>query len=91
MGGLLKTGQRVALKFEGNGPMQKMIIEAESDGSLRASCGNPTADAEPVDGSWNVPGGGESDGVVGPNKVYWTSMATLVLDVYMHFLPAYQR
>ena len=43
------------------------------------------------DGSWDMPGGGESDGVVGPNKVYWTSMATLVLEVYMHFLPAYQR
>lgn len=44
-----------------------------------------------ANGSWDFPGGGESEGVVGPNKVYWTSMATLVLEVYMHFLPAYQR
>ena len=43
------------------------------------------------DGSWDVPGGGESENVVGPNKIYWTSMSTLVLEVYMHFLPAYQR
>jgi molecular chaperone Hsp33 len=56
MGGLLKGGQRIALKFEGNGPMGKMIIEADSDGSLRACCGNPSAEAEPVDGRWNVPG-----------------------------------
>ncbi|MEX2117982.1 MAG: prenyltransferase/squalene oxidase repeat-containing protein [Pirellulales bacterium] len=44
------------------------------------------------DGSWEVPGGtSEGEGVVGPNKVYWTAMASLVLEVYMHFLPAYQR
>jgi Prenyltransferase and squalene oxidase repeat len=43
------------------------------------------------DGSWDVPGGAEDPNVVGPNKIYWTSMASLVLEVYMHFLPAYQR
>jgi molecular chaperone Hsp33 len=56
MGGLLKGGQRVALKFEGNGPMQKMIIEADGDGALRGSVGNPSAEAEPMEGRWNVPG-----------------------------------
>lgn len=45
-----------------------------------------------TDGSWDVPAGtSEGDGVVGPNKVYWTGMASLVLEIYMHFLPAYQR
>jgi hypothetical protein len=45
-----------------------------------------------ADGSWDVPGGtAENEGAVGPNKVYWTAMASLVLDIYMHFLPAYQR
>ena len=34
MGGLLKGGQRVALKYEANGPLRKMIIEADSDGAL---------------------------------------------------------
>ena len=44
------------------------------------------------DGSWDVPGGtAENEGSVGPNKIYWTAMASLVLDIYMHFLPAYQR
>ena len=45
-----------------------------------------------ADGSWDVPPGtSEGEGVVGPNKVYWTAMASLVLEIYMHFLPAYQR
>lgn len=44
------------------------------------------------DGSWDMPpGSSEGEGVVGPNKVYWTAMASLVLEIYMHFLPAYQR
>lgn len=56
MGGLLKGGQSVALKFEGNGPLEKMIIEAEGDGAVRGCVGNPLAEAEPVAGQWNVPG-----------------------------------
>jgi len=44
------------------------------------------------DGSWDVPPGtAENEGVVGPNKIYWTAMSCLVLDIYLHFLPAYQR
>lgn len=56
MGGLLKGNQRVAMKFEGNGPMVKMIIEADGDGAVRGCVGNPAAEAEPVDGRWNVAG-----------------------------------
>ena len=56
MGALLKSGQRVALKFEGNGPLLKMMVEADSDGAVRASAGNPSAEAEPLNGQWNVAG-----------------------------------
>lgn len=56
MEGLLKEGQRVALKFEGNGPLGKLIVEAGSDGALRGCAGNPSAEAQPVNGKWNVPG-----------------------------------
>ena len=35
LGALLKTGQRVALKFEGNGPLKRIIAEAESNGAVR--------------------------------------------------------
>ena len=44
-----------------------------------------------INGSWDLPGGSEGANVVGVNNVYWTAMACLVLEVYMHFLPAYQR
>ena len=56
MGALLKQDQRIAMKFEGNGPLVKMIIEADNDGAIRATAGNPSAEVEPVDGKWNVPG-----------------------------------
>ena len=56
LGALLKPGQRTALKFEGNGPMRKMIIEAEWDGAVRGCVGDPTAESEPNNGGWNVPG-----------------------------------
>lgn len=56
MGALLKDGQRTALKFEGNGPLRKMIIEADSDGAVRGCVGNPDADLEAVNGKWNVAG-----------------------------------
>lgn len=56
MGALLKTDQRVALKYEGNGPMKKLIIEAEYGGIVRGCVGNPSAEAAPMNGRWNVPG-----------------------------------
>lgn len=56
MGALLKQNQRVALKFEGNGPMRKLIVESDWDGAVRASAGEPAAEAEPVSGRWNVAG-----------------------------------
>jgi molecular chaperone Hsp33 len=56
MGGMLKSGQRIAMKFEGNGPLRKMIIEADADGAVRGCVGNPSAEAEPLEGRWNVPG-----------------------------------
>lgn len=56
LGALLKPGQRTALKFEGNGPMRKMIIEAEWDGAVRGCVGDPTAESEPKNGRWNVAG-----------------------------------
>ncbi|NTV49138.1 MAG: Hsp33 family molecular chaperone HslO [Geobacteraceae bacterium] len=56
MGALLKDGQRTALKFEGNGPLRKMIIEADSDGAVRGCVGNPAADLEVINEKWDVAG-----------------------------------
>lgn len=48
LGSTLKQGQRLAIKFEGNGPMQKLIAEADWDGALRATVAVPDAVAESV-------------------------------------------
>lgn len=42
------------------------------------------------DGSWDLPPGDSGAESVGPG-IYSTAMASLVLEIYMHFLPAYQR
>lgn len=44
MGALLKTDQRVALKFEGNGPLKKIVVEAESNGLVRGYVAVPQVD-----------------------------------------------
>ncbi len=44
MGALLKTRQRVGLKFEGNGPLKKIVVEAESNGTVRGFVGEPQVD-----------------------------------------------
>ena len=43
------------------------------------------------DGSWDVPAGTSESAYSDANKIYPTAMACLVLDIYLHFLPAYQR
>lgn len=48
LGSTLKQGQRLALKFEGNGPMKKLIAEADWDGALRATVAVADAEAESV-------------------------------------------
>jgi len=54
MGALLKTGQRVALRFEGNGPLQKIMVEADSDGSVRGYVGEPHVHLLRPDGKLDV-------------------------------------
>jgi molecular chaperone Hsp33 len=56
MGALLKTGQRVALKFEGNGPIGKILVEADANGAVRGCVGVPEADVPPRDGKLDVAG-----------------------------------
>ena len=41
MGSLLKVQQNVAIKVEGNGPLQKMVVESDSYGRLRGYVANP--------------------------------------------------
>lgn len=44
MGALLKVRQRVALKWEGNGPLGKTIVEADSNGAVRGYTLNTDVD-----------------------------------------------
>lgn len=55
MGALLKVQQRVALKFEGTGPLQKTITESDSYGNVRGYVANPDVDLPKLeDGSFDL-------------------------------------
>ncbi len=45
---ILKQGQRIAIKFEGNGPIRKLVTEADWNGTLRATVAEPLAMAESI-------------------------------------------
>jgi molecular chaperone Hsp33 len=49
MASLLKMGQRLALKFEGNGPLKKSIVEADYEGNIRGFVAVPEVDLPPSD------------------------------------------
>lgn len=51
---LLKDNQSVLLKFEGNGPLKKIITEAGYDGWVRGYVANPHADVPLKNGSIDV-------------------------------------
>jgi molecular chaperone Hsp33 len=53
---LLKEGQGLALKFEADGPLGKVVVEAERDGRLRGYVQNPEADVPDRDGKLDVSG-----------------------------------
>jgi molecular chaperone Hsp33 len=54
MGALLKNTQRVALKFEGNGPLKKILVEANSFGEVRGYVGAPRVDLPLNNGKLDV-------------------------------------
>jgi molecular chaperone Hsp33 len=54
MGAMMKTGQRTAMRFEGNGPLKKIVIEADSDGSVRGYVGEPQVHLLRADGGLDV-------------------------------------
>ena len=55
-GAMLKTGQRVALRFEGNGPLKKILVEAESNGAVSGYVGEPETDLPDRNGRLDVAG-----------------------------------
>ena len=55
-GALLKTGQRVVIKLEGNGPLKKIIVEAASNGAVRGYVGVPEVHLPPKNDKLDVAG-----------------------------------
>ena len=56
MGALLKRGQRIALKFEGNGPLKRIVVEADNGGAARGFVAVPEADVPSKEGKLDVSG-----------------------------------
>lgn len=61
---LMKDGQSVMLKFEGNGPLKKILAEAGYDGWVRGYVGEPHADLPLKDGFIDVAAGIGSAGLL---------------------------
>lgn len=49
MGALLKVRQRLAMKFEGSGPLQKILVESDSNGRIRGYVSQPLIDLPNLD------------------------------------------
>ena len=64
MGALLKRGQRLALKFEGGGPLKRIIVEADNDGTVRGFVAVPDAEVPLKDEKLNVSGALGSKGLL---------------------------
>lgn len=56
MAALLKEDQRLALKFEADGPLKKIIVEADSSGTVRGFVALPNADMPLKEGKLDVSG-----------------------------------
>lgn len=56
MGCLLKGRQRLALLVEGNGPLGRLMVETDAEGSLRGKVQNPVAGLPPRDNRFDVAG-----------------------------------
>lgn len=56
LGALLKTGQRVGLRFEGNGPLRKILVEADSNGAVRGYVAVPEVHMVNPEGKLDVAG-----------------------------------
>lgn len=55
LGALLKGRQRVALKFEGNGPLGKIVVEADPMCLVHGYVGNPNVDLPLKGGRFDIP------------------------------------
>ncbi|MFY9398324.1 MAG: Hsp33 family molecular chaperone HslO [Desulfomonilia bacterium] len=72
----LDPEQRVALKFEGNGPLRKIVVEADGTGAVRGYVAAPETELPPRDGKLDV------SGALGRNGFLTVSKDLRLKDVY---------
>jgi len=56
MGALLKGRERVALKWEGNGPLKKIVVQADAQGRVQGYVANPQVDLPLRQGRFDIAG-----------------------------------
>lgn len=68
LGALLKTGQSLAIKIQGNGPLGKIVVEADSNGAVRGYVAQPHVHLPPKNGKLDVAGAVGRTGVLTVSK-----------------------
>jgi molecular chaperone Hsp33 len=68
LGALLDSGQRVALVFDGGGPIGKVMVEAVSSGTVKGYVKNPQTELDPKNGKLDVAGAVGKDGFLTVTK-----------------------
>lgn len=81
MGALLKVQQRVALKFSGDGPLQKMLAESDSYGRVRGYVAQPHVDLPFHNGQPDVAN------AIGRNGLLTVAKDLRVKDLYEGVVP----
>ncbi len=68
LGSLMDPGQRIALVFDGGGPLVKVMVEAGSSGRVKGYVKNPRTELDPKDGKLDVAGALGKDGFLTVTK-----------------------
>jgi molecular chaperone Hsp33 len=76
MASLLDPDQRIALKFQAEGPLKKIVVEADGMGAVRGYAGVPEVDLPPKNGKLDV------SGALGSKGYLTVSKDLRVKDVY---------
>jgi molecular chaperone Hsp33 len=72
LGALLRVGHRVAIKFEGSGPLEKIVVEADSHGRVRGYVARPEVDLPLIQEEYDV-----------VNAIGQAGLLTVVKDVQL--------
>jgi molecular chaperone Hsp33 len=68
MASLMKRGQRIALKFDGSGPLRRIVVEADTDGTARGYVAVPSVVLPPRNEKLDVSGALGAEGTLTVKK-----------------------